>query len=205
MSRRRRRAVFVICFVLALGGVWLDRQHGSGLREVLLQKNPEGPDADKYHLKSFKVVNVVDGDTLDIDIPDGKYDHTRIRLLGIDTPETKSPKYGSMYFGPQASQFAEKLTINKHATVIIDTTSPSRDRYRRLLGYLKLEDGEILNEELLRYGFAYADLRFKHSEFDKYVKLQDAAINSGIGLWKEAKKSDLPKWLQRERPDILKP
>ncbi|MHC4665036.1 MAG: hypothetical protein ACYS9T_03640, partial [Planctomycetota bacterium] len=83
MSRRRRTAIFALCLVLAAVLVLLER---SPLRQ---RWQPQPNDARKYHAKTYTVVNVVDGDTLDIGVRDGKYDHTRIRLLGVDSPETK--------------------------------------------------------------------------------------------------------------------
>jgi len=202
MSRRRRKSIIFTCIFLVAAVVWLDRQAGKHIRKKLAP--PPISDIDKFNGKTFKVTNIVDGDTVDIDIADGKYEHTRIRLLGIDTPETKSPRYPEMYYGPQASEFVKELVLDKQITVIIDTVAEKRDRYGRLLAYLKLEDGRCVNEEIVKYGFGYADLRFAHSDFDKYEQLQNEAIMAKIGLWKEVKKDQLPKWLQRQRPGIIK-
>lgn len=61
---------------------------------ILAGRNQEAtPDGDfqKYHQKQFRVHRVIDGDTIDLDIPDGLKQQTRVRLWGIDTPETKAP------------------------------------------------------------------------------------------------------------------
>ena len=155
-------------------------------------------DISKYHGKSFLVAKVVDGDTIDIDIPDEPYEHTRVRLWGIDTPETKSEEFGVMYFGPQAAEFTGKLVSDKTVEVYLDT-----DKYNRLLAYIKLDDGKILNEELIRQGFAYADLRFRHSYYNKYQQLQAATKSTKKGLWKEATREQLPEWLQGMKPKLL--
>ena len=203
MSRRRRSALFFMCVLLAVALMWLDRGTGGGLRRAITRKWPRD-DFEKYHERTFKVVYIVDGDTLDIDISDEKYDHTRVRLLGIDTPETAGGKGEPMYYGAEATAFATKLALNKKVTVILDRKSRTRDRYNRLLAHLELKNGKILNEELIRNGFGYADLRFANDRFDKYVKLQDGAMKEKRGLWKEVKREQLPKWLQRERPDLLR-
>jgi len=203
MSRRRRNSIIVICVLLAGVVIWLDRHHGRYLRQGIIRLGLPVDDRIKYHGKSFKVINIVDGDTVDIDIGDGDYDHTRIRLLGVDTPEVGNPKYQAMYFAPEATEFVTELALDKEVTVIIDTISDVRGRYGRLLAYLKLADGRVVNEELVRKGFGYADLRFAHSDYDKYVAGQDEAIAAKIGLWKEVTKDQLPGWLQRERPGIL--
>ncbi len=208
MSRRRRSAILVLAGLAVVSIIWLDRNAGRPLRHIMAVKGIAGTgnnDHFKYHRKSFKVVNVVDGDTVDIDIPDGKYDNTRVRLLGVDTPETKSERFPVMYYGPEATDFVKKLVSGKDVTVILDSISPSRDRYGRLLAWLEIESGVCVNAEIVRGGFGYTDLRFDNDRFDEFVELQDAAVRGKVGLWKEVTKEQLPKWLQRERPRILTP
>lgn len=204
MSRRRKNGIIFAIIIVVLAIVCCDRLFTESFRKEILLRTPRPEGAAKYHLKTFKVVKIVDGDTLDIDIPDGKYKTTRIRLLGVDTPETKKRGEAIMYFGPQASAFVEEVALGKNVTVIIDTVSDVRDRYGRLLGYIRLEDKIILNEEIVKQGYGYADLRFQHADYKKYLKLQDEAIAAKVGLWKEVKRDQLPKWLQRERPMLLK-
>ena len=202
MSRNKRRALILtgVLFILAVSA--FDKWAGTDFRTYLLTPTPKGTDADKYHKQLFTVVNVVDGDTVDIDIADGEYDHTRIRLLGVDTPETKNPRTGKMYYGREASDYAARTLQGKDVTVIIDTVSDVRDRYNRLLGYIEIE-GRVFNEDLVRLGYGYADLRFKHSQLNRYASMQEKAVEQEVGLWKNAKQNDLPAWLQREQPDIL--
>ncbi|HUT47490.1 MAG TPA: hypothetical protein VMX36_14510, partial [Sedimentisphaerales bacterium] len=83
MSRRRKNGIVFLCLLAVMLLVWLDHAligHG----RQLLPKSEEqatASDLEKYHRKTFTVVNIIDGDTFDIDIPDGRYQHTRIRLL----------------------------------------------------------------------------------------------------------------------------
>jgi micrococcal nuclease len=159
-------------------------------------------DFEKYHAGTFTVVNVVDGDTIDIDIPDGQYEHTRIRLWGIDTPETKNPKVGVMYFGPEAAEFATELTLRKNVTVYLEEHS-TRGKYGRLLAYVQLPDKRFLNEVLLTEGYAYADLRFRHSLYNRYKQLDASARSLKKGLWENVTREQLPEWLQRMKPNLL--
>ena len=203
-----RSTLFVLAILAAASVIWLDRNAGQPLRHVMAVKGIAGTgnnDHFKYHSKSFAVVNVVDGDTVDIDIPDGKYDNTRVRLLGVDTPETKSERFDVMYYGPEAAEFLKQLVTGKDVTVILDSISPSRDRYGRLLAWLEIEEGVCVNAEIVRGGFGYTDLRFENDRFDEFVELQDAAVSGKVGLWKNVTKEKLPTWLQRESPRILEP
>ena len=204
MSRRRRAAIFVLCLLTAFVFIWLDhspiRQRWQA--EPKSEEQTKAYDFEKYHKKTFTVAGVVDGDTVDIDIPDGDDDHTRIRLWGIDTPETKSPKVGIMYFGTQAAEFTKKLALEKQVTVYLEEHR-TRGKYGRLLAYVQLPDGRFLNEVLLTEGFAYADLRFRHRFYNKYKQLEASARSRKKGLWKTVSREQLPKWLQRMKPNLL--
>lgn len=189
MSRRRKNSLLLSAFLFAAAVIWADRS--------LIHPRIFPSDFDKYNQKNFTVVKVVDGDTLDIDIPDANYKTTRIRLWGVDTPETaKSPK-GEMYFGNNASQFTKDTVLGKRITVILNEDANPRDKYGRLLAYIKLADGRILNEELISTGFAYADIRFKHPYYDKYIELETTARTNKIGLWKNVTPDQFPKWRQK--------
>jgi micrococcal nuclease len=176
-SRLRRNILSLSAFLLLAAAVWFDKSFHPYLKTYFHnQKTQDGNDWDKYNEKIFTVVKVVDGDTIDINIPDGNWPDTRIRLLGIDTPETeKSPK-GARYYGAEASEFAAKMVLGQEVSVIMDKLSKPRDKYHRLLAHIRLADGRILNEELVSQGFAYADTRFPHSYLEKYIQLEKTAI-----------------------------
>jgi micrococcal nuclease len=204
MSRRSRSIFFAVCVLAAATAVWLDHSPvRRSLRTQAKSKEQSGiQDFEKYHEHTFTVLNVIDGDTIDIGIPDGGYEHTRVRLLGVDTPETKHPEKGIMYFGPEAAEFTVKSALGKQVTVYLEEIR-TRDKYDRLLAYIKLADGEFLNESLLNEGFAYADVRFRHSCYYKYQRLESVARGRKKGLWKEATRDQLPEWLQRKKSKLL--
>ncbi len=204
MSRRRRTGIFAVCLLAAAFLIWLERSPiGHKLRNLPKTEPTSAGDLQKYHTGRFTVVNVVDGDTIDVDIPDGQYEHTRIRLWGIDTPETKDPRREPMYYGAEATEFATSLTLGKQVTLYLDQGNNTRGKYGRLLAYVQLPNGRYLNEVLLKEGFAYADLRFKHSFYNKYKQLEASARSGRKGLWAEVRREQLPEWLQRIRPELL--
>lgn len=127
----------------------------------------------------FLCTRVIDGDTIIVDI-EGKQE--RVRLIGVDTPETVHPQKPVEYFGKEASAFTKTLVSGKRVRLEYDWQR--RDKYRRLLAYVFLEDGIFLNAEIIKqgYGFAYTEYPFKHMEdFRQYER---EARENGKGLWK---------------------
>lgn len=203
MSRRSRDVFFIGIALIVIAAVAADNIALKPLRRHIVESKQRGPDGKKYHLKYFTVVNVVDGDTFDIDISDGDSNVTRLRPLGIDTPETKHPKIPAMYYGQQAAKKTTELLLNNRIKIVIDTESPSRDHYGRLLCFVETEDGRDFGKIMIEEGYAYADLRFEHSRYDEYEHLQQQAVESKTGLWKEVTFDQLPKWLKDTEPGIL--
>lgn len=204
MSRRRKTGIIAVSLLVTVVFIRLDH----GPLKHRWQQRPKSEeqaiayDFERYHKKTFSVVKVVDGDTLDIDIGDADKDYTRIRLWGIDAPETKSEKYGAMYFSAEAAEFTSESILGKQVTVYLEEHR-TRGKYGRLLAYVQLPDERFLNEVLASDGFAYADVRFRHSLYRKYEQLEGSARRQKKGLWAKVTREQLPEWLQRMRPNLL--
>ena len=97
------------------------------------------------------VVSVSDGDTFTVSVGDSR---EKVRLIGIDTPETKHPTKGVQCWGPEASEFTTRtLAVGTRVRLVRDVEA--RDRYGRLLAYVYLADSNVFfNLELVRLGFA---------------------------------------------------
>jgi micrococcal nuclease len=203
MSRYQKACIIALCLFVTAVFIWLDhsplKRKSFGLAES--KEQTTSSDFEKYHEKTFTVVKVVDGDTIDIDIPDVDKNYTRIRLWGIDTPETKSRDNIVRYFGPEAAKFTTESALGKKVTVYLEEHR-TRDKYGRLLAYVQLPDGRFLNEVLVSEGFAYADLRFRHSLYHKYERLEAGARRHKKGLWKNVTQEQLPEWLQRMNSNL---
>jgi len=122
------------------------------------------------------VKRVIDGDT--ILLANGQ----RVRLIGVDTPETKHPQKPVQRFGNEAYLFTKRMVEGKE--VRLEYNWQKRDKYGRLLAYVYLLDGTLLNGEIIKqgYGFAYTKYPFKYLvEFRQYEK---EARDNGRGLWK---------------------
>lgn len=164
-------------------------------------------DVARYHDQSFRVVHVVDGDTLDIDAPDSHSGKptTRIRLWGVDTPEVSHGGEREMYFGPEAMKFARDTLVDRTVQVVL-SRHHTRDKFGRLLAYVFLEQGgAMFNELLVEEGYAYADPRFDHHYESRFAEAERRARDARAGLWEECKVADMPKWRQKREKKVLVP
>lgn len=199
LSRRTRAVLVGIGLIGTALLVWLDRNGISlpGSGPPTSRQQTLATDMDRYHGQTFLVVKVVDGDTLHLGAPDLGGDSTKVRLLGIDAPEMGTNRSARMHFAEEATAFARRLALGKEVRVYLDERAGSRDRYQRLLAYIELPDGRFLNEELLSEGYVYADQRFRHSYYQKYLQLEAAARSGKRGLWKNVTPEQMPPWLQK--------
>lgn len=124
------------------------------------------------------IKRVVDGDTLVL--KGGE----RVRLIGIDTPETKDPRKPVQCFGKEASSFMSSL-LPPGTVVHLVGDVEQRDVYDRLLAYVyRLPDGLFVNAELLGQGYAQVlTISPNVAHADEFVALARAARESGRGLW----------------------
>ena len=128
------------------------------------------------------VAHVVDGDTIDVEIG-GRTE--RVRLTGIDTPETKKPNSPVECWGPEASAFTESL-LPVGTVVRIERDIVGRDDYGRLLGYVYLVDRSDLfvNLEIVEQGFARPLTIEPNSTFaSEFAAAARRAECSDRGMW----------------------
>ena len=108
----------------------------------------------------------------------------RVRLQGIDTPETVREGFAVETWGPQASQFTKDFIDRADNRVRLTFSLERKDRHDRFLAFVW--DGEVmLNEELVRAGLAHArlDYRYSGSMKSRLARAQDEARRAGRGLW----------------------
>ncbi len=124
------------------------------------------------------VSHVTDGDT--IRLQSGE----KVRLIGIDTPETVDPRRAVGCFGKQASEFTTAKLLNQE--VVLEKDVSETDRYGRLLRYIWLQ-GELFNEILVRQGYAYAVSYPPDVKYQTRLKAaQILAQKEKLGLWSES-------------------
>lgn len=177
MSRRRRSPItglrgkhpilrLLIVAVLALGA-YLGRSQWQGTSPA--------PAATSDEL--VLVERVVDGDTLVLSGGD------RVRLIGVDTPETHHPSKPVQRFGPEAYEFTRSKVEGKRVQLKFDP-GETKDRYGRTLAYVYV-DGQFLNELLIREGLARALTNYPFSSVMKQVfrNAEARAKSEKRGIW----------------------
>lgn len=157
----------VIVIIISLGQYygWFD-----SAQKTIVQNQPG-----MYRITSFS-----DGDTITVDM-NGKEEI--VRFIGVDTPETHDPRKAVQCFGKAASDFTRNLIGTNAVRLEADPINTNRDRYNRLLRYVYLSDGTLVNAEIISqgYGFAYTSFPFtKSTEFSQY---QREAMEANKGLW----------------------
>jgi micrococcal nuclease len=127
-----------------------------------------------------KVISVVDGDTIHVSIRGKK---ETVRLVLIDTPETKHPTKPIEPFGPEASKFTKDLLEGKEVKLEQDVSI--RDRYGRLLMYVWLDD-RLVNELLLEKGLARVAVFPPDVKYvEAFRAVQKRAQDAAIGIWRD--------------------
>jgi micrococcal nuclease len=135
---------------------------------------------------TVRVTHVVDGDTIDVRMPDG--DDDTVRYIGIDTPETVKPDTPVQCGGPEAHDANERLVGGRAVTLRFD--AEQRDVYGRLLAYVYLPPARpgghslFVNAELVRRGLARTLTIPPNDSFAHlFARLAARAGAAGRGLW----------------------
>lgn len=127
------------------------------------------------------VASIIDGDTVKLDTGDV------VRLIGIDTPETKHPKKAVQRFGREATAFTQKHLEGERIRLTYDQANAAtqhRDRYGRILAYaVRDRDGLDFNAEIIKQGFANAYAKYPLERNDEFLEYQREARENELGLW----------------------
>lgn len=162
-----------------------------------LLQHQSGSASSPQQNSSVYVTKTIDGDTLKLSTGE------HVRLIGIDTPEsrynnklerdsTRSKKDMKtiIKMGKEAAAFTRQLAEGNKVKLEFDVQK--RDKYKRLLAYVYLEDGTFVNAKIVEEGYAQVMTippNVKHA--DLFLKLQREAREKRKGLWNEVATSDL--------------
>jgi len=128
-----------------------------------------------------RVVRVIDGDTIRVRLDDPVESRT-VRYIGVDTPETVAPGEPVQCFGKAASDFNKRLVAGKPVRLVLGRER--RDRYGRLLAYVAVEGGPLVEDELLRRGYARTLTIPPNDDRAAHFRVLERRARAGnVGLW----------------------
>lgn len=132
------------------------------------------------NIRQVQVLRVIDGDTFRLPKENGV--KQRVRLIGVNTPESVRPNFPVEYLGPESKEFLQKLIEGR--TVTLEFEERKYDRHKRILAFVFLDD-IFVNAEIIRNGFSkvYKWHRFKQEYYEQFVKIEEEAREAGLGLW----------------------
>ena len=139
----------------------------------------------------YPVLRVIDGDTFIVQIA-GVTDY--VRIIGVDTPETKDPRKPVQCFGPEASAKAKELLLGKKIRLETDPTQQVRGKYGRLIRHVFLDNGTNFGLWMIANGFAreytYGNKPYRYQT--QYRQAQQQAKANKFGLWGACQKTVTP-------------
>jgi micrococcal nuclease len=175
MTKRRAIKIATSAITVLILGVL-----GAGVQQNGKLSVPSIKPADTTQPGYYKVLQVTDGDTINVQVAGQK---ETVRLIGIDTPEVKDPRKPVQCFGKAASAETHKLLDGKTVRLEGDPQNSDRDKYHRLLRYVYLPDGTMVNQYLVENGFAFTYTLFPFSKLDQFRLLERKAREQNKGLW----------------------
>jgi endonuclease YncB( thermonuclease family) len=149
----------------------------AGKPRAAAQPVPQAPQPSESPRATALVKRAIDGDTLELTSGE------TVRLIGVDTPETKDPRKPVQYFGKEATAFTQRLVEGKRVRLEYD--QQRLDKYGRTLAYVYLEDSTFVNAEIIKQGYGFAYTRFPFKYLEQFRQLEQDAREAKRGLWKE--------------------
>lgn len=128
----------------------------------------------------YSINHFVDGDTIAVNM-NGHAEN--VRFIGVDTPETHKPNTPVQCYGPAAAAFTKNTIGNQKVRLASDPDSTDRDRYDRLLRYVYLPDGTLLNEKLIEQGYGFYYPYFPFTKAEDFHAAEQSAQAAHRGLW----------------------
>ncbi|MES2971255.1 MAG: thermonuclease family protein [Patescibacteria group bacterium] len=166
---RRKLLTLVLSMLIALAGFYTEKH-----------QDQVGRVASSVTTGSYRVTEFSDGDTITVDM-NGTQE--RIRMIGVDTPETKDPRKAVECFGKAASEYTKQLIGNGPVRLEADSLSTNRDRYDRLLRYVYTSDNKLVEAEIIKNGYGFAYVSFPFSKLDEFRLYEKEAREQNRGLW----------------------
>lgn len=174
-SMKRLIAALVLIVLLSIGLLFSSNGH-SGILGILSKV----PGTEVLQAGTYNVTRFDDGDTIVVDM-NGREE--KVRFIGVDTPETHDPRKPVQCFGKAAAEYTKQLIGDNPVRLESDILNTNRDRYNRLLRYVYLPDGTLVNARIISDGYGFAYTNFPTEKSDEFKKLEREARVNNRGLW----------------------
>jgi len=136
----------------------------------------QSPSSAAQKLTEATITKVNDGDTVTLLMNNKKF---KTRLIGMDAPEM-----GQGSWGKKSREYLRKLLKQSDWRVFVETDADKQDKYKRLLVYLWLQNGEMLNERMLLDGYAFRFTMKPNTRYvERFKKAQQTAREKKRGVW----------------------
>lgn len=179
MEKRSKKKLIRIATSIALGLLLLFLQQNGYLQEAT---KPANEKLVENTPGLYEVARFDDGDTIVVNM-EGKQE--KVRFIGVDTPETQDPRKPVQCFGKAASQFTKNQIGTSRVRLEADPTNSNRDRYQRLLRYVYLPDGTLLNKKIIQEGYGFVLTGFPFTKMEEFRAAQVSARENNRGLWSQ--------------------
>ncbi len=162
----------------------------AGVYFLLNDSEPQGQNPEEELVLIGRVTRIVDGDTIDVQLDSGVI---RVRMQGIDTPERGQPMF------TEASAALRDLVGDKP----VELLPSGQFSFERMVARV-YADGNDVNAEMIKGGFAMAERRFLHDfeDGDSYCAFEHSARSEGLGIWPLPAEQRVAPWEWRRRKDI---
>lgn len=184
MLARRKRLIFSLVIFLLLvvyqniGDLHVEDEKKKVPEATSEKKSPQSK------IQQAQVIRVIDGDTIEVLLENKK---EKVRVIGIDAPETVDPRQTVECFGKEASNFAKTFLDGETGMLESDPTQADKDNYGRLLRYVFVNEGVDFGKLMLEQGYAHEytyNLPYKYQS--EYKTAEKQAEQKNLGLWNKS-------------------
>lgn len=187
MSRIIHKGLYLNSLILLCIGLF---GWSAPLSTLEIEKTIKQGERETASIRETEIVRVIDGDTLE------GPKQLKIRLIGVDTPEKNHPSKPIQFLAQEATNFTKKMIEGKK--VLLELGDEETDKYGRTLAYVyRIEDGKMLNAELIKEGLAYAYTKFPFRRKSEFLQCEEEAKKTEKGLWKNGGLDEFI-WLQAQ-------
>lgn len=170
LSRKQQRVLVSLLLALFISLFGAGYTYRDRVGQVAISNNPG----------LYDVASVADGDTI---VVRGSDKDETVRFIGVDTPETHHPKKPVQCFGEAAANFTKNLIGNNQVRLEADPDDDNRDIYGRLLRYVYLPNGTLVNKEVVAQGYGFAYTVFPFTKIEEFREAEAQAREQKRGLW----------------------